>query len=312
VLATTHPADRQTLESAVRRAVDRDEEFNAEYRVILHGGVRWLRARGRVEPSDPSRMRGVAIDVTQGKEAQLQAEQDRTALAYVTRVSLLGQLSAAIAHQLNQPLAAILSNAEAAQKLLRRDDFDRAELSEIVDDVIAEDQRAAAVIRRLRALYQNGAHEMRLVDLNDLVRETLGLLESDLVSRQVIVATDLAPSLPMIEGERVQLQQVLMNLIVNAADAMADAPNEQHRQLAIRTSRTDTGVKIDVADRGRGIPAQDLEHIFDMFFSTKTGGMGVGLAICRSIVTAHRGSLAAENNPDGGATFTIEIPVQQT
>jgi C4-dicarboxylate-specific signal transduction histidine kinase len=311
VLESTHAADRDVLESAVRRAADNHEEFNAEYRVVQRGGVRWLRARGRVEPDDATRMRGVAIDITQAKEAELQAERDRTALGHITRVSLLGQLSAAIAHQLNQPLASILSNAEAARKLLRRDDIDRQEMIEIVDDVIAEDQRAAQVIRRLSALYKNGGRDVSGVDVNDLVRETLELLKSNLASGQVIVVTDLAPALPSLEAERVQLQQVLLNLIVNAADAMAET-EEQQRTLTIRTRSTERGIRVDVEDRGPGIAVSDLDHVFDMFFSTKPGGMGVGLAICKSIVAAHRGSLTVRNNADGGATFSIVIPAQQT
>ncbi len=289
----------------------RTEEFNAEYRVIQHGHVRWMRARGRrAEPNDASRLRGVAIDVTQAKEAELQAQRDRSALGYMTRVSLLGQLSAAIAHQLNQPLAAILSNAEAARQLLRRKALDRNELCEIVDDVISEDHRAAQVIRRLSALYKNGARELQPFDVNDLVRETLALLKSDLVVRQVTATTDLTSSLPLVEGERVQLQQVLLNLIVNATDAMAGG-DEQQRTLTLRTRATESGVRIEVEDHGRGISEAEIAHVFDMFWTTKPGGMGVSLSICQSIVAAHRGRLMVEgwrSNALGCLVLDVNLP----
>ena len=292
----------------MRNAVENDEELNVEYRVVQPNQVRWFAARGRVE-QDGGRLRGVAIDITQRKVAELEAEQDRTALRHMTRVSLLGQLSASIAHQLNQPLASILSNAEAARKMLRRDDVDLEELRAICDDIVSEDNRAAQVIRRLGALYKRGEREVRPVDVNELVRETLGLMHTDLVTRQVTVTTELAPALPMIEGERVQLQQVLMNLIVNASDAMHGSP-ESARMLSVRTVQTGDAVRIDVGDRGPGIKPDELERIFDMFWTTKPAGMGIGLAICRSITTAHGGTLTAQNNADGGATFSVTLPVQ--
>jgi len=309
VLEIAHPADRDALKRAVRNAVDNDEELNIEYRVVQPNQVRWFAARGRLEQGSPARLRGVAIDITQRKTAELQAEQDRTALGHMTRVSLLGQLSASIAHQLNQPLAAILSNAEAAQKMLRRDDLDLDELRAICNDIIAEDNRASQVIRRLGALYKLGERELRPVDVNELIRETLGLLHTDLVTRQVAVATHFASNLPPIEGERVQLQQVFMNLIVNAADAMTSAP-EAERALSIRTRTVGTAVGVDVTDAGPGIAGDALDRIFDMFWTTKSGGMGIGLAICRTIVAAHGGTLTAANNSDKGATFRVALPAR--
>ncbi len=308
VLETTHVADRDMLKNAVRRAVAADEELDTEFRVVQHGNVRWLRARGRTEATDSNLVRGVAFDITQAKEAQLQSEQDRVALGRMTRVSQLGQLSTAIAHQLNQPLTAILSNAEVLQKLLLRNALDRDELREIVDDIIANDHRAAEVIRRLRVLYKNESRAPAPVDVNELIHETLTLLRPDLDVRQVMASTDLASALSAVSGDRVQLQQVLMNLIVNAADSMVNVDVE-HRTLRIRTAMTGDGVRIDIEDHGHGIDARNLDHLFDMFFSTKPGGMGVGLAICRSIVAAHGGTLTTQNNPDGGATFTTVIPV---
>ncbi len=179
-------------------------------------------------------MLGVALDVTERKLSELRAAEDRTALRYMTRVSTLGQLSASIAHQLNQPLAAILGNAEAARKMLSRERVDLAELREICDDIVGEDNRAAEIIRRLGALYKRGDMKTEQLDLNDLIRETLDLLRTELLTRHLTPVTDLAPGLPAIEAGRVQLQQVMLNLFLNAADAMSKV-EVQERRLAIRT-----------------------------------------------------------------------------
>jgi len=221
---------------------------------------------------------------------------------------MLGQLSAAIAHQLNQPLAAILGNAEAAQKMLLREGADLAELREICDDIVAEDHRAADVIRRLRDLYKHGETKREPFDLNALVRETLDLLRPEMLTRHVVAVADLAPSLPPANADWVQLQQTLLNLVMNAAEAMSGI-QEERRIVTIRTEQAGAGVVLSVADRGPGIAAEHLERIFDEFWSTKDGGMGVGLAIAKAIVAAHGGSLQALNNPGGGATFRALIPM---
>jgi C4-dicarboxylate-specific signal transduction histidine kinase len=222
---------------------------------------------------------------------------------------MLGQLSAAIAHQLNQPLAAILGNAEAAQKMLGRDKVDLAELRAICDDIVAEDHRAAEVIRRLRDLYKRGEIQREPCDLNALVRETIDLLRTELLTRHVAAVTELAPALPPIQAGRVQLQQVLLNLVLNAADAMSEKAAEE-RIVTLRTEPAGDGVVLSVIDRGSGIAAEDLKNVFDSFWSTKPGGMGVGLAISKSIVVAHGGSLQAFNNPGGGAVFCASLPVR--
>jgi len=240
----------------------------------------------------------------------LQAEQDRNALRHMTRVSLLGQLSASIAHELNQPLAAILGNAEAARTMLSRANVDQVELREICDDIIAQDNRAAAVIRRLGALFKGGDRIDAPLEINDLIVETLDLLRSDLMTRHVTITKALSPELPAVLGDRVQLQQVLMNLVVNACDAM-NAIAADERTLRIRTDAVDREVRVTVSDRGPGISADNLERVFDAFWSTKAGGMGIGLAVCRSIATAHGGTLTATNNEAGGATFRLTLPIER-
>ena len=309
-LEAVHPNDRAELDKAMRDALRTNDALNVEYRVArADGEVRWLAAYGHAEDGSRTRLLGVARDVTEHKLSQLQAERDRTAIRHLGRVSMLGQLSASIAHQLNQPLAAILGNAEAARTVLGREPVDLVELREICDDIVTEDNRAAEVIRRLRALYQRGELELATLDLNALVGEVLELARTDLLLRHVTPLVTLAPDLPSVSGDRVQLQQVLLNLIVNAADAMSAMP-ESERVLDIRTDGTKQ-VRIAIRDRGPGIDDADLRSIFDPFFSTKPSGMGVGLAICRSIMDAHGGSVSAANLPAGGAEFQMSLPASE-
>ena len=311
VLESTHPADRDRLEQAVRKAEATGDEFDVEYRVPASPGcVRWVAARGRAEHGEPAQMLGVAVDITERKLSELRAVEDRNALRHMTRVSMLGQLSASIAHQLNQPLAAILGNAEAARKMLAKESVDLAELREICDDIVADDNRAAEVIRRLGALYRRGDMKTEPFDLNDLIRETLDLLRAELLIRHVTPGTHLAPALPSIEGGRVQLQQVLLNLVLNAADAMSEV-DVPKRNLGIRTHVTAASICMHVVDNGHGIPESELKRVFDPFYSTKPGGMGIGLAICQSIVAAHHGSITAKNNVGGGTTFCVSLPVER-
>jgi signal transduction histidine kinase len=194
--------------------------------------------------------------------------------------------------------------------MLGRDNVDLVELREICDDIVSEDNRAAEVIRRLGALYKRGDMKLEALDLNALIRETLELLRAELLIRHVTPIVDLSESLPVIDGGSVQLQQVLLNLVLNAADAMIEKKVDE-RILTIRTEADGTEVRLSVADNGSGIRGDDLPHVFDAFWSTKTGGMGIGLAICQSIVAAHHGRISASNNPNGGATLRVILPVKQ-
>lgn len=310
ILQTVHPADRDLFEQSVRHAAASAQELDVEYRVVQHDGeVRWFAARGHAAAGADQCLTGVKMDITARKSAEFQAERDRAALTHMSRVSTMGQLSAAIAHQLNQPLASILGNAETARKMLGRGDLDIAELREILDDIVTEDNRAAEVIRRLGALYRRGEMPMAPLEINDLVRETLDLVRAELTMRQVVPITELAASLPPVDGGRVQLQQVLLNLVLNAADAMGDVAAGE-RVLVVRTAADGGNVRVCVADHGSGIAANDMNNLFDAFWTTKAGGVGVGLAICYSIVTAHRGTLTATNNPDRGATFCFTLPIR--
>jgi signal transduction histidine kinase len=218
-------------------------------------------------------------------------------------------LSASIAHQLNQPLAAVIGNAEVARKVLDREPPDLAELRQIYDDIVAENLRAADVIRRLGGLYRHGEINLTPLDVNELVLETLNLVRAELVSRQVVAVTELMPALPTIHAGRVELQQVFLNLILNGADAMRELEASE-RRLVIRTSDDTSSVRVCVSDCGVGIAAENMKTVFEPFWTTKAGGTGVGLAICQSIVAAHRGTLTVESNLGVGTTFCATLPVQ--
>ena len=220
---------------------------------------------------------------------------------------MLGELSGSLAHELNQPLTAILSNAQAAQRFLAQTPPRVDQLAEILSDIVKSDHRARSVIQRLRAMLRKEQAQHQSLDINDVVEESLRLMRSDLLNRDVAVSTALADALPAVNGERNQLQQILLNFMMNGCDAMH--ARETDRRLLVRTHRNAQGdVEISVADRGTGIPAADLERIFEPFVTTKTQGLGLGLAICRSIVEAHGGRLWASNNADAGATLHIELP----
>jgi PAS domain S-box-containing protein len=308
VLGAAHAEDRGTVERAIREAGAGNTELDLEHRVVdPDGGIRWVTLRGHAETGGV-RLLGVVIDITERKGVELQAAKDRLALQHMTRVSLLGQLSASIAHQLNQPLAAILGNAEAAQKMLERENVDHVELREICNDIVSEDIRASQVIQRLRDLYKRGEPKMERVNLNQLALETLDLVRNELLNRHVAFDTEFASTLPDIEGDAVQLQQVVLNLVLNAVDAMRTTAVEE-RKLTIRTETDATHVRLCVVDHGQGIAAADLKRVFDAFWTTKAGGMGMGLALCESITAAHHGSIAAANNAGGGATFCITLPI---
>jgi C4-dicarboxylate-specific signal transduction histidine kinase len=235
------------------------------------------------------------------------ARQQQAELARVSRVSLLGELSASLAHELNQPLAAILTNAQAGLRFLNNDPADINEVRNILKDITAADRRASEIIGRLRAMMKKGEVQMESRDLNADIEQVLVLLHSDLVARNVTVTTELLPELPPVNGDHIQLQQVLLNLIVNGCDAMhANAPDD--RRLVITTERAADGmVCVSVRDHGTGVEPEMHERIFDSFYSTKAGGLGMGLSVCRAIVKAHDGLLWASNNPDRGATFHFTL-----
>jgi two-component system sensor kinase FixL len=250
------------------------------------------------------------VDITQRKLAELEAARQRHDLAHLARVTALGELSSSLAHELTHPLTAILSNAQAAQRFLADDDVDLDELREILNDIVAEDQRAGEVIHRLRSLLKKGEPQKYCddVDMNEVARVVLKLVRNDLINQNVTVDTDLAQNLPAIRADRVQLQQVVLNLLLNACEAMT-ASDASERQLLITSKLENGAVRMSVTDRGGGIPEEKLEQVFERFFTTKKEGMGLGLSICRSIINEHEGKIWATKNADCGATFHFSLPI---
>lgn len=286
----------------------RDDFQNAPMVQFAKPSERTGHRSGRRKERAVGTLRAKRREAHDSKRQQLVALQRQQQLTHLSRVAMLGGLSGAIAHEINQPLTAILSNANAAQRFIDQGNIDIAELRETLADIAAEGQRAAEIIRRLRTLMRPGQHPRQRLTLNEVVQETVDLLGGELESRQVALEVALAPALPAVEADRVQLQQVLINLVLNAADAMQELPAPQ-RRLRVRTSAHPGGsVRMSVIDQGTGIAPHLLSKVFESFFTTKSSGMGLGLAVCQSIVRAHDGSLWAENNPDRGATFHVVLP----
>ena len=307
-----HPDDRVQVEAAVDRAMIGGGDYDVQHRIVLPGGdVRWIASRGSVEVDahgKPRYLRGATADISGRVRADMDAKTLRNEVAHLSRVVTLGQLSGSIAHELNQPLTAILSNAQAALRFMNAKSVDMEALGETLRDIVADDQRAGEIIWRLRSLFQRGESKSESLPVNALVSDVVALLRSDLVSRNIAVSTELGANLSAIEGDRVQLQQVLFNLVFNACEAMADVPPAA-RTLLIRTAHADPRtVLVSVVDAGPGVAPDQMQKIFEPFVSTKPLGIGLGLVISSSIVSAHGGRLWCTNNEGGGATFNFTLP----
>jgi len=314
--SAVHPEDRELVFQAVQNSLRTGAEYEAEYRVLLPDGqLRWIAGRGRVEfnsNGQPARMRGASVDITKRKQAEELAARQGNEMAHLSRVSTLGELSGSIAHELNLPLSAILCNAQAAQRILANGKVDHTELREILNEVISEDKRACEVIRRLRLWLKKSEVQQHSLRINNVVQDVLRLLRSDLIDQKVIVDCELARNLPAVIGDPVQLQQVLVNLVVNACDAITNRTIPERRLLirtGIQNRNGSSAVTVSVTDRGAGITEEKMEQIFEPFFTTKPKGMGLGLSVCRTIIAAHRGKLWATNNTDCGATFHFSLPI---
>jgi signal transduction histidine kinase len=313
LLNLIYEEDRERVRLAVEKSLIKgNSHYECEYRIKMPDGqVHWFNSRGRIEFSEsdqPLRMLGVTIDITRRKQAELEVQQQRNELTHLSRVTTLGELSGSLAHELNQPLAAILSNAQAAQRFLARDNADLAEIQDILKDIVSEDKRAVEVIQRLRLLLKKGEVQHLQVNLNQVADEVLKIAHSDLLNQNITVNVDLDQKLPTVIGDRVQLQQVLLNLIMNACEAMSHT-NAGRCRLFVRTEQNGVDkIQVSIGDQGPGIPSENLGSIFEPFFTTKLQGMGMGLSICRTIITAHGGQLWASNNTSSGAVFHFTLP----
>ena len=315
ILQRLHPEDRDAVRLVLEKATEGDGSDEAEFRVVLPSGeVRWIGSRARVEfdgAGKPILVRGVSHDITGRKDAEQETQNLRREIAHVGRISMMGQLASALAHEINQPLGAILRNAEAAEVFLQNASPDLDEIRAILADIRNDDQRAGNVIDRMRGLLKRQDLDKRPVDVGDLVSEVTALVRSDAAARKVKLDEKVPEDLPLVRGDRVHLQQVLLNLILNGMDSLNGMDKKSRRVSVTAHLNGAQTVEIAVSDTGCGIPADKLAHIFDPFFTTKANGMGMGLPISRKIIEAHNGRLWAENRNEGGASFRFTLPIAE-
>ncbi|HYJ06490.1 MAG TPA: GAF domain-containing protein [Chthoniobacterales bacterium] len=313
ICARVHPDERAAAHAAFDRACESHGTFESEHRLVLpHGRTRWVIVRGRCladEHGNLLELIGVTIDVSAQKQTDLQLQIQREEMSHLNRVALMGEMTASVAHELNQPLTAIANNASAARRFLERGNIDPALLQQLLQDMVADSQRAGEVIRGIRALVQKDKNIARSVlNLNAVIADTLRLVSSDVLLRESAVATEMDHTLPQVEAAPVQIQQVLLNLIMNALDAVESLPPAERRIIVRTRSLNGEKAEVSVRDFGAGLPKDRPDKVFDHFFSTKQTGMGMGLTIVRSIIEMHGGKITAENAPDRGARFSFHLP----
>jgi C4-dicarboxylate-specific signal transduction histidine kinase len=313
--ARVHPEDRPALDAGIARAISGEADYEAEYRIYRPDGAeQWIAARGEVvfeNGGGPVSMTGIVSDITERRRNAMELSRHRQELAHISRISMLGELSASMAHELNQPLTAILSNSQAGSRFLAEPSPNVPEVREVLQDIAQDAKRANEVIRQMRKLVKKADLQFEVLDLTQVIHGVVRLLHSDMVVRKVQIVLDFQTELGPVRGDAVQLQQVLLNLLLNAFDAMKDI-SQSDGAVRIRTWQPNAdAVQIEVSDRGPGIHPEKLARMFEPFQTTKPDGLGLGLSISRSIVEAHGGRLWVENNPDRGATFCFTIPVWQ-
>jgi len=308
-LERVHLHDRARLEQLIEAALHSNDRYRSEFRVVdPDGRVRWLAGSGRrvVEgAAGPRTLMGVTVDITARKAMLDKARRQRAWLDRVSRAETLSELSASLAHELNQPLAMILTNAEAALTLLSQAPPNLTEVGEILTDIVSADRRATDVIRHLRALLDRGEPHREELLLDDAIHRVLRLLGNEIDDQEVTVELSLATDLPSVQADRILIEQVLLNLLNNACDAVTGNPPGERRVSVVTRAHAD-GILFEVMDNGCGTP--DPERIFEAFYSTKTEGLGMGLAIVRSIVNSHGGRVRAESAPASGTTVCVSLP----
>jgi PAS domain S-box-containing protein len=305
----TNPALAESMLKLVglRAAAELERRQAEKDRLQILMNLEHMVQQRTLELKETNRM--LLTEIAQRSKTEQEVALQRSELAHLSRVSMLGELSGSLAHELSQPLTAILCNVHAAQHMLAKEGMtDPIEMQEILADIESEDKRAGEIIRRLHLLLKKGNVQKQPLEFNDVVLEVLNILRNDLANHNVTVETQLTPGPTTICGDRIQLQQVLLNLVMNACDAMAG--NETHNRLLTIHTRiaSDTEVRVEVSDNGHGLPDGSEDQAFARFFTTKPHGLGLGLAVCRTIINAHNGTLGAANNRDGGATFHCTLP----
>jgi len=309
-LERAHPHDRARVQQTIDRAARDGKDLDFEHRLLMSDGkIKNIHIVGHPvfdESGNLAEFVGTVMEVTERRRA----EEEQQALARANRIMTMGQLTASIAHEVNQPIAAMITNAQAALRWLDRQPPDPEEVGQALGRIVKDGTRAGAVIGRLRALVAKAPPRTDRLDINDTILEVVGMTRTEMRRNGVSLRTQLAPDLPVIQGDRVQLQQVMLNLILNALEAMSEAV-EGSRELLISSEEAGAdSVRVAVQDTGPGLIPESFEHVFDAFYTTKPSGMGMGLSICRSIIEAHGGRVWATTNRPRGAGFQFTLPHQ--
>jgi two-component system sensor kinase FixL len=310
LLDAVHPEDRGRVGRDARQAFQEGSDFHSEYRIVLpDGSIRWIKAQAQahLKPSgEPDRMMGVSLDVSERKRDEGEMVQLRLELAHLARVTTMNEMSTSLAHEINQPLGAILNNASTANILLSQMKDPDEELIGISQDIIQDARRAGDVVRKIRGMVRKGDVQLEPLRVNALIEDVVELFHAGISMNNISVRLDLKSNLAKIRGDRVRLQQVLLNLITNALEAMKE---EHSKILTIRSAMHAPSdmVIVSVSDSGTGIDEAKMAAVFKPFFTTKQDGLGLGLAVCRSIIEEHGGRIWAENGPGGGATFSFSL-----
>jgi PAS domain S-box-containing protein len=313
-----HPDDRDRVREEVQEALRQKGDFSSEFRILLPDGtIKYLEAATYHEFSSSGALVeavSTQIDVTERKRAEAEVRDSerryreaQLELAHANRVATLGQLTASITHEMNQPITAAVTYASAARRLLSAESPDLHEVDDVLSLIVKEGNRAGEVVGRIRALIKKAPARKDAVEINDAVLEVIALTRAEAANHSVSVRTKLAEGLPLVQGDRVQLQQVLLNLIINAIEAMREI-GEAERELLVSTRHEPDGLSVEVRDSGPGFAPADIDRVFEAFYSTKPSGVGLGLSICRSIIEAHNGRLWASANMPRGATFGFIAP----
>lgn len=313
-VGATHPEERRVVEDALDRVHGCHETFEIEHRIVKpDAGTVWVIMRGRCLCDEHGRILeliGVTIDITEQKQAMLQFQAHRQEMAHLSRVAVMGEMAASLAHELNQPLTGIMSNADAGMRLIHRGDVALSELSDLLADISADARRAGDVIRGIRNMVKKGETVRQPVDLNQLVLNVVHMVAPEALLHASELETSLQSDLPLVEGDPIELQQVLLNLVVNAFDAVHDAPVGVRKIVIATKDNAAGGVETSVRDTGVGISRTADHRLFEQFFTTKPEGLGLGLTIARSIVDSHGGTITGENVQSGGSQFRFILPAK--